>query len=210
MNWDEIFKDYIEVKNDEKKIYSFCDKNENWIPELQHIFLHNTESEMFILLDLKNNLIDLFSLYDIKINDNGVIDDDLYQLLLKKIISNWEDSILRFINFEWDNEIKRKYLKYNITLLIFCFREKIGNKKDLNETNSIIKEERSTSVCRKIFIFDEKNELNYLPFYFETINNNSSDESIILENELNQKIHEVKEYLDKLSKIEVKENNDSN
>ena len=103
-----------------------------------------------------------------------------------------------------------KYLKYNITLLIFCFREKIGNKKDLNETNSIIKEERSTSVCRKIFIFDEKNELNYLPFYFETINNNSSDESIILENELNQKIHEVKEYLDKLSKIEVKENNDSN
>lgn len=124
MNWDEIFKDYIEVKNDEKKIYSFCDKNENWMPELQHIFLHNTESEMFILLDLKNNLIDLFSLYDIKINDNGVIDDDLYQLLLKKIISNWEDSILRFINFEWDNEIKRKYLKYNITLLIFCFREK--------------------------------------------------------------------------------------
>ena len=53
MNWDEIFKDYIEVKNDEKKIYSFCDKNENWMPELQHIFLHNTESEMFILLDLK-------------------------------------------------------------------------------------------------------------------------------------------------------------
>ena len=53
MNWDEIFKDYIEVKNDEKKIYSFCDKNDNWMPELQHIFLHNTESEMFILLDLK-------------------------------------------------------------------------------------------------------------------------------------------------------------
>lgn len=212
MNWNEVFKEYKNIKLDNAKIDSFCDVNGNWLVELKYVFLHNTESEMFIVLDLKENLENLFRIYDIEYEteDEQCIKYNLYRNFLKKVISKWENLILNFINFEWDNEIKRKYIKYNISLIILCSKESIIKDEVLNQKNTIIKEERSTNICRKIFIFDEDSEQNYLPFYFENINNNFNIRSAIIEKELEKKLKEVKEYLEELSESEGEKDNDTN
>lgn len=212
MEWNEIFRGYNDIKKDQNKIYSFCTEDDNWLPELQHVFLHETQSEMFILVDITKNIEKLLKSYNITYEDSNKVDmkNSEYQFLLEKVIKNWEQLILNFINFEWDNEEKRKFLKYNITLIILCCREKIDNESILSKTNAIIREERSTSVCRKIFIFNEDDELNYLPFYFENIKNSSSIESITIEIELKKLVKETKSYLYELSKYEVEKSNDEN
>ncbi|NFN94676.1 hypothetical protein FDB28_11415 [Clostridium botulinum] len=194
MDWNRIFKNYVDIKSCDK-IYSFCNEKENWELELKHIFLHNNKSEMFILIDVTQDVINLFKSYNVSINDNQYTPGQ-YELLLKDIIKNWENKVLNYLNFELEDDNNRNIIKYNITLIILCCKEKMSEE-ILNNSNSIMNEEHSTCICRKIFMFDENDyeeELNYLPFYFEKIKKENSLEVEQLEKELRKTLDEAAEF----------------
>ncbi|WP_294359040.1 hypothetical protein [uncultured Clostridium sp.] len=192
MEWEEIFKDYTDIMQNEH-ITSFCDEEDNWLLELKHIFLHETKSEMFLLLDLSKNIEKLYINYNI----------DTYEKLLTTIISTWEESVLNYINFDLEDEKISRILKYNITLIILCKKDMLG-KNSLTESSPVIQEEKSTSICRKIFIFNDKDnlehELNYLPFYFGEVENKNRRELEELEDELKIICDEAEKYLNNLMK----------
>lgn len=194
MEWIEIFKNYIDIKSNEK-IFSFCNEDEEWKLELKHIFLHKNKSEMFILLDVTENIDKLFENYNIDINENQYTSDQ-YELLLKKIIKGWEEKVLNYLNFELDDDSNKNIIKYNITLIILCCNEKMSEEVS-NNVNSIMNEEHSTYICRKIFMFDKNNyeeELNYIPFYFEKIKNQNSLEVEQLEKELKKTLDDAEKF----------------
>ncbi|EIA17662.1 hypothetical protein ACSW9Z_05040 [Clostridium perfringens] len=204
MEWIKIFKNYTDIK-EKVLIYSFCDKEDKWFPELEHIFLHNTKSEMFIVIDLTKKISEISNFY----NERYGQVCNKYEKLIEIIIKNWEKSILTYLNFEVEYEEKIEFLKYNITLVIICEKQKIENQQIL-ESNKILKEEKSTNICRKIFIFNEKDsllsELNYLPFYFDDIKHTDSDRVIALEDELDMIVKEATIFLENLDKSQNEEN----
>ena len=170
-----IFEDngYEDIKKTGELIKSFCDGNSNWLEGLKHIYLHKNHGEMFIVFDMigkeKPNIL--------------------------KRIKEIEECVLTYINFEWEEVKKYKYIKYNITLIIRC------NSVDLGGNNIIIKEEKSTTICRKIFLFDDKNEeeeLNYLPFYFSKLKKVQTSKLETIYKRLNLKFEEATVFLKKI------------
>ena len=81
-----------------------------------------------------------------------------------------------------------------------------------DERCEIIKEEKSTQICRKIFLFSDENgnvnedELKYLPFYIQTINIEQSlkDKNMSEKAELLKLVREAKEILESYNKNEEK------
>ncbi|HBI7086937.1 TPA: hypothetical protein K8M77_002505, partial [Clostridium perfringens] len=88
MEWIKIFKNYTDIK-EKVLIYSFCDKEGKWFPELEHIFLHNTKSEMFIVIDLTKKISEISNFY----NERYGQVCNKYEKLIEIIIKNWEKSI---------------------------------------------------------------------------------------------------------------------
>jgi hypothetical protein len=178
----DIFKDYDDLKINNKKIRAFSDENNEWLQELRNIFLHKTHSELYIVIE--KNIVELS-------ND------------LNKIVALWEERVLEYLNFEYDDLKTKKYLKYNVTLIVLCIGEKNIEGTD---RRAFIKEEKSTNICRKIFLFCEDSgtiptaELKYLPFYLESIKVDEKREEELMEKRdlLNGLIKEAKEFLREL------------
>lgn len=175
---EEIFSSngYIDIK-DMNDVESFRDDRGNLLEGLEHIYLRNNYAELFLVFNMTS----------------------LTRKTIKTRIKEIEECTLTYINFEWQDEKTYKYIKYNTTLIIRCNSELWG------ENNSIIKEEKSTTICRKIFLFEDKDkemELNYLPFYFTELKNS---ESLELKNLYEDLIIDMKKASDFLEKIRAEE-----
>lgn len=152
MKIEEVFQKHaLNFRKIENDIEAFQFENE-YASDIVSIYIHNNEREMFIVVDATKHNADI-----------------------KRYCEHWEQKVLAFVNFD-DNFYKSmKYLKYNISLVLLY-----NNEKNLEIPPVIMQEEKSLSVCRKIFlqIDDNKdileNNLNYLPFFFkETVYNES-------------------------------------
>lgn len=140
-------------------------KEQKYIEPLKAVFIHNTKSEMFLILNWMN--------YDIE--------------SIKNVCDKWENKVLEFVNF--GNEYRQfiKWLKYNISLLILC-KDEIGDIDD----NYRYQTEKSTQVCRKIFLLcNDRGEIiddekSIIPFYFEPIKTIDSKEKDELEKQLEE------------------------
>lgn len=185
---EKVFVDYEDIKNDNERIYAFCDENEEWVQELEHLYLHKSGSELYVVISLEKTL----SLDEIE-----------------NIIDNWETRVISYFNFYLKDKEKKEFLKYNTTLLLILKCEKAER---YDERCEIIKEEKSTQICRKIFLFSDENgnvnedELKYLPFYIQTINIEQSlkDKNMSEKAELLKLVREAKEILESYNKNEEK------
>ncbi len=191
MNSD-IFKNYDDLKLFDKKIRAFSNDNNEWVPELKNIYLHKTHSEMYIVIESKaTELIES----------------------LNELVEQWEERVLEYLNFEYTDLRTKKYLKYNVTLIILCICEKPVVE---NDRGAFIKEEKSTNICRKIFLFCDNSgrisaeELKYLPFYIESIKVDKKREEEINEkrNLISDLMKEAKEYLKELYREQGEEAHD--
>lgn len=162
---------YVSIKaTDENAIKAFLENYEekdkgkrNFVEPLQCIYMHKTFNEMYLVLNCIN-----YSLSQIK-----------------KTCANWESIVLNYVNFGDEYKDNKRFLKYNIALLILC--------KDLaeNEDDSFRYEiEKSKTICKKIFIIIDKSEnipeseQAILPFYFKPIENQENKPTFELENKL--------------------------
>lgn len=188
----DIFVNYEDLKTLDHKIRAFSDEKDEWMPELKHIFLHTKHSEMYLVVEKKENEL-----------ANS----------LDQLIMNWEERVLEYLNFECTDLKTRKYLKYNVTLIVLC----IPDKNVVEENRKVfIKEEKSTNICRKIFLFCDnmgtvlEEELKYLPFYIESIKTEETGEAEIndLRKSLTSFMREATDYLDELDKKQEEKKHD--
>lgn len=139
-----------------------CEEKKYFEP-LKEIYLHETQNEMFLILDCLN-----LSYEDIR-----------------KVCNEWEDRVLGFVNFGEKLRENINYLKYNISLIILVKDKLISVNNDIK-----FEEEKSIKVCRKIFILCDDNgkikesDKVILPFYFEPIKEVNGDTINSLENKL--------------------------
>lgn len=143
-------KDYILLDEKGKNTINYFMESEGkkYREPIKYIFLHNTKNEMFIILDCINMKMD---------NVENLCDE-------------WEGIILGFVNFSSELRENIDFLKYNITLILLV------NEKLIKDNNDVeFKEEKSLTVCRKIFISCDNgsnindSESTILPFYFDSI-----------------------------------------
>lgn len=148
-------------------------KEKKYTEPLKTVFMHETKNEMFLVLDCLN--ADLES--------------------IKNVCDEWERKILKFVNFGDEYRDNIKWLKFNINLMVLCKNES-GNTDD----NYRFQAEKSTQVCRKIFLLcNDKGEIidddkTIIPFYFETIKTVNSEKEAELEKQLKDmlpKDHEI-------------------
>lgn len=183
---------YTDIKKEDARIEAFCNDDKEWMPELKYIYLHKTYSEMYLIINIGN------------LSDSKHISET---------IKEWEIRILEYLNFEFKNEGKKQFLMYNITLILLCVSY---SSQELDDREHIIKEEKSTNICRKIFLFCDKDynlkkeELKYLPFNLKSL---ILDEEIMKERvqkkeELNALMKEAVEYLKELEEEKQEECND--
>ena len=110
----------------------FLDMNTgNLVVPLVDIILHKSESEMFLLLQGEESL------------QTGEIE---------QFVRKWEDKVMSFINFS-DVKCTEK-MRYDIQLLILYEK-----KNEKQYTEEILKIEKSSRNCRKIFIPSDKGKI---------------------------------------------------
>lgn len=151
-----IFSDeYTEIKaTSSKAIDLFLETNDDgiasYLKPVESIFMHQTNNEMFIILDCT----------DMSISE------------IEKTFKKWEKIFLSYINFGEEYKSHKKFLKFNTTLILMC--------KDLPEEDDDLfryQVEKSKAICRKLFILvDEENNIiesnkSMIPFYFNSIIN---------------------------------------
>ncbi|MDA3732444.1 hypothetical protein PBV87_13200 [Niameybacter massiliensis] len=146
----------------DEAISAFCKEDGSKIEPLIAAYMHKSQNELFLILDIRERADDILS-----------------------IIKEWQYIISDFINFGDEFRESIEYLKYNISLIMLY-------KKENNSVELIQENEKSSTICRKIFIeCDESgNILNQdellLPFYFEAINKTGSEILYTLEKELEE------------------------
>lgn len=135
---------------------------------LKNIFLHNTEQEMYLILDC--------------------LDKDIGQI--EELCVDWEIRVMAFINFSKSPKEGVNYLRYNITILLLIDESKT---KDEEYAKIQYHLEQSTLICKKIFLVHKNGKLKeaeetLLPFHFDKIRRISTNEGQInnLKNELNK------------------------
>lgn len=196
MKFEEFFcNEYIEIKaTGYNVISSFIEEIEGtptkrYIEPLKTVFMHKTFNEMFLILDCT----------------------DLNLMQINSECRAWENNVLNYVNFGEEYTYNKKFLKYNIVLIILC--------KDLPEKDDDIfrsEIEKSKTICRKIFILtdDEGNifETNktMLPFYFEPIEKTKNDDINEYEKKLkdilpkDEEVSNILQYKEKLSNEDEK------
>ena len=154
--------------NGARKIDAFLEDIANgrrkYCKPLQAVFMHKTNHEMFLVLDCLN-----FNLETIK-----------------SVCEEWENNVLKFVNFESEFNNEMGYLKYNIFLVILCK----NNTEHEDDDNFRFQTEKSLKICRKIFLLcDDKGQIveedkTIIPFYFEPLEVVNNSQTQKLEKEL--------------------------
>jgi hypothetical protein len=151
---------------------------------LEKVFMHKTNNEMFIILNM--------------------LAKELTAECQNKSIKDWEENIIGFINFGLSYIENKEYLKYSTNLIIL-----VRKGYPLDE---IIKIEKSSNICRKIYIqieddgqMDREEQFN-LPFILEYEKNVevpdiSVDNQRIHESSLVHEKREQKKVLRSINKI---------
>lgn len=190
MNISEYFKESYQLLLSDQKIddnfHFFLDNDETLSIPLYEVYIHNSNSEMFLVLDC------------IGMDENDI----------KRFVALWEKKVLSFVNFSEIYKDKMKYLKYNITLLILCKEKDVFNREEYQ-----YEAEKSIRICKKIFLYCDDNktvmedERQLIPFYFDSIQNEETNEMAENEDRLSDilkvvpEIKKVLGYEDKYKRI---------
>lgn len=172
-----IFSDeYIEIKaTSNKAINLFLETSEDgmvsYLKPVNSIYMHETNNEMFIILDCIEMTISK----------------------IEETFKMWEKIFLSYINFGEEYESHKKFLKFNTTLILIC--------KDLPEEDDDLfryQVEKSKAICRKLFILvDKDNNIiesnkSMIPFYFNSITTIKNKETEEYEKRLEEILPEDK------------------
>lgn len=169
--------EYVEIKStSDKAINLFLETNEDgivsYLKPVENIFMHQTNNEMFIILNCA----------------------DMSILEIEKTFKKWEKIFLSYINFGEEYKSHKKFLKFNTTLILMC--------KDLPEEDDDLfryQVEKSKAICRKLFILiDGDNNIiesnkSMMPFYFNSIKNIKNKETEEYEKKLEEMLPKDKE-----------------